>query len=132
MWKKSIAAAALTCGLVLVGGGVASAHECFIPNRSDKGTANATKSNNWFTITLAEVFAEADEFLGEEPLTEAQIDQAVAMAVEAGIPATVAVFGRTTLPVGGGGSSSDGKGIDHFFDSYVDDLIPIFYAVQGG
>ncbi len=132
MLRKSLVAAALACGLVLAGGGVASAHECFIPNRSDKGSANATHSKNWFTINLAEVFAEADEFLGEDPLTPAQIDQAVAMAVDAGIPASVAVFARTTLPVGGGGSSSDGKGIDHFFESYVDDLVPIFYAVQGG
>ena len=131
MWRKSIAAAALTCGLVLAGGGVASAHECFIPNRSDQGNANATHSQNWVTLHIAELFATAHQFLGGEALTAEQVEQAVAMAADAGIPTSLTTFARTTLPVGKGGSPSDGKGIDHYFHLYEDDLIGIFFAVQG-
>jgi hypothetical protein len=132
MWRKSIAAAALTCGLVLAGGGVASAHECFIPNRSDQGNANATHSKNWATLNIDELFATAHEFLGGDPLTEEQVEQAVSMAADAGIPTSLTTFTRTTLPAGKGGSPSDGKGIDHYFVTYEADLIAIFLEVQPG
>ena len=129
MWRRSIAAAALTCGLVLAGGGVASAHECFIPNRSDQGNANAQHSKNWVSLPLDALFAEAHLFFEGPALTDDQIDQAVAMAAAAGIP-NLTTFARTTLPVGKGGSPSDGKGIDHYFETYVDDLGAIYWGVQ--
>ena len=132
MWKKSIAAAALTCGLVLAGGGVASAHECFIPNRSEQGNAGATHSKNWATLHIDELFATAHEFLGGPALTEDQIQTAVSMAADAGIPTSLTTFTKFTLPRGGGGSPSDGKGIDHYFETYEDALIGIFFEVQPG
>ena len=132
MWRRSIAAAALTCGLVLAGGGIASAHECFIPNRSDQGNANATHSKNWATLHIDELFATAHEFLGGDPLTPEQVQQAVTMAADAGIPTSLTTFTSKTLPAGKGGSPSDGKGIDHYFETYEGDLIAIFFAVQGG
>ena len=131
MWRKSIAAAALTCGLVLAGGGVASAHECFIPNRSEQGNANATNSANWFTLHLEDLFAEAHFFFGGDPLTSEQIDEAVKLATDAGVPASLTTFTKKTLPAGKGGSPSDGKGIDHYFESYLDTLAEIFFTVRG-
>jgi hypothetical protein len=130
MWRKSIAAAALTCGLILAGGGVASAHECFIPNRSEQGDANATHSKNWVSLPLDQLFAEAHFFFEGPALTQAQIQEAVALAAAAGIP-NLTTFARGTLPQGKGGSPSDGKGIDHYSETYIDDLAAIYWGVQG-
>ncbi|WP_194409077.1 hypothetical protein [Microbacterium cremeum] len=134
MLKKSIAAATLTVGLVLGGAGVASAHECWIPDRSDRGNAGSTNSQNWATLYISELFASAHEFLGGAPLTPAQVDEAVAMAEAAGIPTSLTTFTRDTLPKGKGGPdhSSDGKGIDHFFHTYEAQLVEIFLTVQAG
>lgn len=132
MWGKSLAAAVLTAGLVLAGAGAASAHECYIPHRSDQGNAGATHSQNWATLHIEELFATAHEFLGGDPLTPAQVQEAVSMAADQGIPTSLTTFTRKTLPAGKGGSSSDGKGIDHYFQTYEADLVAIFFAVQGG
>lgn len=134
MLKKSIAAATLAVGLVLGGAGAASAHECWIPDRSDRGDAGATHSQNWATLHVSELYAFAHEFLGGAPLTPEQIDQAVAMTAEAGIPTSLTTFTRDTLPKGKGGPdhSSDGKGIDHYFHTYEGQLVEIFLTVQGG
>ena len=134
MLKKSIAAATLAVGLVLGGAGAASAHECWIPDRSDQGDAGATHSKNWATLYISELFASAHEFLGGAPLTPAQVDEAVAMADASGIPTSLTTFTRDTLPKGKGGPdhSSDGKGIDHFFHTYEGQLVEIFLTVQGG
>lgn len=133
MLKKTIAAAALSVGLVLAGTGVASAHECYIPNRSDQGNANATNSGNWFTLHIEMLYATAHEFLGGDPLTPEQLAVAVAMTEEAGIPTSLTTFTRDTLPKGKGAPeshSSDGKGIDHYFHTYEAQLTEIFYAAQ--
>ena len=135
MLKKSIAAGVVTVGLVLGSAGAASAHECFIPNRSDQGNAGASHSQNWVTLHISELFTTAHEFLGGPALTPAQVDQALGMAADAGIPATLTTFARDTLPKGKGvpeGHSTDGKGIDHYFHLYEADLIGIFLEVQPG
>ena len=135
MLKKSIAAGIVSVGLVLGSAGAASAHECFIPDRSEQGNAGATHSKNWVALDISELFASAHEFLGGPALTPAQIDQAVAMAAEAGVPTTLTTFARGTLPKGKGvpeSHSTDGKGIDHYFHLYEDALIGIFLEVQPG
>ena len=56
------------------------------------------------------------------------------MTAAEGIPTTLTTFARDTLPKGNApeSHSTDGKGIDHYFHAYEDDLIRIFFTVQGG
>ncbi|UWF78216.1 MULTISPECIES: hypothetical protein [Microbacterium] len=132
MIRKTIATAGLTAVLVLAGTGVASAHECYIPDRSAQGNTNATHSGNWETLELAGLFATAHEFLGGPALTPAQVDYALGLAEEQGIPLSLTTFLRDTLPKGKAPAehSSDGKGIDHFFATYEGQLVSIFFEAQ--
>lgn len=133
MLKKTVTAGVLAVGLVFASAGAASAHECFIPERSEQGNANSTHSQNWVTIHITELYSTAHEFLGGPALTPAQLDAAVAMTAEAGIPTSLTTFARGTLPKGKGvpeSHSSDGKGIDHYFHTYESQLVGIFFAAQ--
>ena len=134
MIRKTIAVTALSAALVLAGTGVASAHECFIPGRSDQGDAGASHSQNWVTLHIEELFRGGHEFLGCPALTEEQVGEALAMAEAQGIPLSLTTFARDTLPKGKApeSHSADGKGIDHYFHAYEDALIGIFYTVQAG
>jgi hypothetical protein len=133
MIRKIIGATALSAALVFAGAGVASAHECYIPHRSDEGNAGASNSKNWVTLDISELFVSAHEFLGGDPLTPAQVQQAVAMTAAEGIPTSLTTFARDTLPKGNAPEehSTDGKGIDHYFHAFEDDLIRIFLTVRG-
>ena len=127
MLKKSIAAGTLAVGLVFAGAGAASAHECYIPNRSDAGNANATHSANWFAGSVTEFFGFAHEIFGGAPLTPEQIEWATAEAAAQGIPTSFTIFGKKLLPAGGGGPA-DGKGVDHLFEAYGAQLGAIYAA----
>jgi hypothetical protein len=137
--RKTLATLALTTTLVGTGAGVASAHECFIANRSANGNAGASHSANWYTLEMADLFADAHLFLGGEPLTADQLQTALELTQEAGIPTSVTMFERFTIPRssdevdsldGLSSKSSDGKGVDHFFASYGDALFGIFFQAQ--
>lgn len=133
MLKKSLTAGVLAVGLVFAGAGAASAHECFIPNRSDQGTAGSANSGNWIPVHISEIYATAHEVVGGEPLTPEQIAQAVALSEEAGIPTSFTIFAKAHLPNGKGvpeSHSGDGKGIDHFFSTYVTQLVTIVETVR--
>ena len=135
MFRKTLVTAALTA--VMVGGtaGVASAYECFIASRSDQGNAGATKSANWETIAVSDLFAQAHYFFGDRALTEAEVGLATDMAAEQGLPSSFTVFAKHTIPRstedGGAPSpkSSDGKGVDHFATGYGDQLGTIYFAL---
>ena len=133
MLRRTFVTATLTTGLVLGSAGVASAHECFIAKRSAAGTAAATHSANWEQLTLADLFSHLPPFLPQ--LTAAQVDEAVALAEAQGIPSSVALFGKQTIPVSQDGwspKSGDGKGVDHFFSAYGDRLMGIVMTVAKG
>ena len=137
MIRNTLVAGALTAGLIVTGGGVASAHECYIANRSDKGNAGASHSANWYTLHLSELYTNAHFFLGGEPLTPAQVSEAVSRAEAAGIPTSVTLFERFTIPrnldelEAVPSKATDGKGVDHFFSKYGDQLVGIFFSVRG-
>jgi hypothetical protein len=133
MIRKIIGATALSAALVFAGAGVASAHECYIPHRSDEGNAGASHSKNWVTLDISELFVGAHEFLGGPALTPEQVQEAVAMTAAQGIPTSLTTFARDTLPKGNApeSHSTDGKGIDHYFHAFEDDLINIFLTVRG-
>lgn len=132
MIRKTLVTLALTAGMVGGTAGIASAHECFVAQRSAQGNAAATNSANWYDLQLSELFSHAHYFLGGEPLTEAQIANALELAAEAGVPSSFTVFEKFTIPKGPGGGPTDGKGIDHFFTGYGDTIIGIVFAVGGG
>lgn len=132
MLRKTFVTAALTTGLVFGSTGIASAQECFIAKRSATGTAAATSSANWHELTLTGLFSDLPPFLPQ--LTPTQVDEAVALAEAQGIPSSVALFGKQTIPVSQDEwslKSGDGKGVDHFFSAYGDRLIDIVMTVSG-
>ena len=136
MFRKTAATLALTVGLVGIGAGAASAHECYVANRSAQGNAGASNSANWYTLHLEELFRSGHEFLGGPALTDAQVQTALAMAADQGVPSSFALFERFTIPRSQGelaevsSKSSDGKGIDHFFAKYGDTIVGVFFAAQ--
>jgi hypothetical protein len=136
MIRKTVLTLVATTGLLAAGAGAASAHECFIANRSAQGNAGASHSANWYTLQMSDLFAEAHLFFGGEPLTEEQLAWALAETEAQGIPLSVTMFERFTIPrsvdelEGLSTKSGDGKGVDHFFASYGDALFGIFAAAQ--
>ncbi|CAA9321784.1 MAG: hypothetical protein AVDCRST_MAG07-1291 [uncultured Frankineae bacterium] len=136
MIRKTVLTLALTAGMVAGAGGAASAHECFVADRSAQGNAAATHSDNWHTLTLADLYSSAHLFLQTgRPLSPAEVDAAVARAAEQGIPTSFTVFGRHMLPRSVekmeelSSRTSDGKGVDHFFVAYGEDIIAIYFAI---
>ena len=111
MGRKIVVTLALVGAMLVLPATAAFAHECFVANRSAQGAAGAAKSGQWFSITLEELFA------FEVSVPEANVDDAVAEAVEAGIPGTIAIFGRHVLAEGSGasenGALANGKGLEH-------------------
>ena len=136
MLRRTAATLALATALVAAGAGAASAHECYIANRSAQGNAGASNSANWYTLQLEELYRSGHRFLGGDPLTDAQVSTALAMTAEAGVPLSFTVFEPFTIPrsmdelEGLATKSADGKGIDHFFVAYGDAIAGIFFAAQ--
>lgn len=136
MFRRTAATLALTTALVAAGAGAASAHECFVANRSAQGNAGASNSANWYTLQMEELYRSGHFFLGGEPLTDAQVATALAMTKEQGVPLSFTVFEKFTIPKSVGeleevsSKSADGKGVDHFFVAYGDAIVGIFYAAQ--
>jgi hypothetical protein len=136
MIRKTVLTAVATVGLLATSVGAASAHECFIANRSAQGNAGASHSSNWYTLQMADLFSEAHLFFGGEPLTAEQLAWALEQTQAQGIPLSVTMFERFTIPrsvdelEGLSTKSSDGKGVDHFFSTYGDALFQIFSAAQ--
>lgn len=133
MFRRTFVTATLATGLVLSSAGVASAHECFIAKRSAAGTAASTSSANWQLLTLTDLFSHLPPFLPQ--LSPAQVERAVGMAEAQGIPTSVSVFGKQTIPVSQdewSPKAGDGKGVDHFFSAYGDRLMGIVMTVAAG
>lgn len=136
--RRGLAVAAVACAIALVPAGSALAHECYNASRSAKGNAGADHSPRWLTAQLAEFFA--DPGLG---LSQAQQTEALRLAAERGIPSSFTIFignhtigtrasdGSDTPAFGRNGHSADGRGIDHIFDRYGEQLIQIVIDVGG-
>jgi hypothetical protein len=135
--KKSAAVLSVAAVAAIATPTAALAHECYNANRSEQGNAGASNSQRWLTIETAEFFASAHEFLPVAPLTPAQVAQASAMAQAQGIPSTFTIFigaktiGEAAAAYEKNGKSADGKGIDHIFDAYGNQLVAIVFAVAG-
>ena len=129
-------ALATTGALVAVSAGAASAHECYVANRSDQGNASvAAHSAAWEEVSLNTIVT---VFLGQ---TQEVADCVEPLAAEAGIPSSF-VFGNKQA-VGQGnviaennpnmsdGLASDGQGIDHAEDVYGDAIVGLILQCGG-
>lgn len=136
MMRKTLLTLVTTTGLLATGVGAASAHECYIANRSAQGNAGASHSANWYTLTASDLYSEAHLFFGGEALTEAQLQLALDLTEAQGIPLSFTLFERFTIPRSVDeyeeltSKSTDGKGIDHFFAKYGDALYLNFRTAQ--
>ena len=126
--------AAATAALVIVSAGAASAHECFVANRSDQGNAAAGQhSAAWQVLTLDFIVT---AFLGQ---TQEVADCVVAAAPDAGIPTVLVVGGQQAVGSEGvimennpnGDLATDGRGIDHAEDAYGDAIVGLVFACGG-
>jgi hypothetical protein len=126
--------AAATAALVIGSAGAASAHECFVANRSDQGNAAAGQhSAAWQVLTLDFIVT---AFLGQ---TQEVADCVVAAAPDAGIPTTFVFGGKQAVGTEGvimesnpvDGLTSDGRGIDHAEDVYGEAVVGLILACGG-
>jgi len=133
--RTAVSSLALAAVIGLVPLASVAAHDCFVVNRSATGDAHAAGSQAWTSFTLTDLYEETEAF-GFPDLTPAQVDYAVALSTSLGVPASVTTRADKTLlesPSGWqkGDHSTDGKGIDHFFDVYGERLVgAIFAALQ--
>lgn len=116
-----------TAGAVFLGGsGVASAHECFVANRSAQGNAAVSEhSAAWFTITPEVLFGEIIGLPVGSPPYECAV---AAWKSDPTLPDYIVVGGKQAVgqdyviaennPNFATGLASDGKGIDHAEDVY--------------
>jgi len=140
--RRSLSVSALTIVLVLAIGGTAFAHECFNASRSDKGNAGAAGSNGWFTLSLEELYgfvvASHDDPEFNLPSADpALIPDMVDAAIALGVPDGFLLNAHTTAAGGleghdRNGVLADGKGIDHFPEVYVVQLITAYCMVADG
>ena len=137
MLRTTALTAALTSALVVGSAGAASAHECFIANRSANGTVAAGHSANWYVLQVSDLYADAHLFAPIQPLTSVQVDEAVRLTAARGIPTSFALFERFTIPRNLEdlhdleqlpAKSADGKGVDHL-SAYVGALVGIAMEV---
>lgn len=115
MGRKLLTTLALTGAMLALPMTAAFAHECIVANRSAQGAIGAGNSGNWFSITLEELFA------FEFSVPEENVNDAVAEAIDAGIPEALAIFGKFTIAEGTGAASNgalgNGKGLEHLSQS---------------
>ena len=116
------AAIAMTAAIGLATATTAAAHECFNASRSDQGNAMAgSNSQAWFTLVVADAIAGDVE---DGFLTPEQGECITAAYAESGAPSsfTIKVRAGKDGVVGGYTNNDDGKGIDHVFAAYGEQI----------
>ena len=131
--RRLVLSFVLAGSLLAVAAPAVLGHECTIASRSAKGDAGSLHSANWFRLTLQDVFGFIGSEVGGRPLTPAEIDQAVGMAVAAGLPADGWVV-RSDKTIGEGSKNpnlANGKGLDHLVDSAGPTIVGIYFSIVG-
>ena len=131
MFKRTLtnigAGVALAAAGVLATGAAAYAHECFNPNRSDKGNAGASNSQAWFTVYIEEITE------GMSPEDASCFLDAYA---DTGAPSSFTIHVKGANGQGGTIASNnphpekagDGKGIDEIFAAHGASIVASFEA----
>jgi len=119
---------ALAAAGVLATGAAAYAHECFNPNRSDKGNAGASNSQAWLTVHLSELTSGLPADVAECVLDE---------YAKTGAPDTFTIHVKGVNGQDGtigannpnrATKAADGKGIDEVFAVYGAEIAGSFLA----
>jgi hypothetical protein len=136
----------LAVTLLGVTAGATLAHECYVVNRSATGSQQAgTNSNAWLYVDLPALAMFLSDPAGEDPLpalSPSQLAYFVARAQELGVPSEFAIFlggrpktGGFTIADNDGfeknGHSSDGSGMEHFFDAHIGSVIQAYMEALG-
>ena len=132
--QRVLGTLAATAALLISSVGVASAHECFVANRSDQGNAAVGQhSAAWQEVSLSFIVT---VFLGQ---TQEVADCVVVAAPDAGLPTSFVFGGKQAVGSEGvimennpvDGKTSDGHGIDHAEDVYGDAVVGLIFACGG-
>lgn len=128
---RIVRSALLAAFVLAVTASSALGFECIVVNRSDTGNLHAPASGRWMTLPLATLYEETENF-GLPDLTEAQVAYAVALAESWGVPSSFTFRSDKILLENAtgwvkGDHAADGKGIDHFADSYGERLFGALY-----
>ncbi len=130
MFKRTLtnvaAGVALAAAGVLATGAAAYAHECFNPNRSDKGNAGASNSQAWLTVHVAELTGG----LSEEDAT-CVLDAYAATGAPVSFTIHVKGVNGQDGTIGANNpnretKAADGKGIDEIFAAYGGEIMGSF------
>jgi hypothetical protein len=108
--RIGIVAAGVAAGALLFGT-AASAHECFIANRSDTGDLMAQHSSRWVALTAADIAAFAPPGTDQQCVEDYWLSH--------GGPASLTV--RSDKVIGEGSSNpnlANGKGLEHAEDVF--------------
>ena len=127
--------------------GVAFAHECVVINRSEQGN-QGSDHGMWFAVDTDDfiLLVFGDPETGEpteegEAIVEEYGEDFKEAVAAADLPTSFSIFehhtigekprtGELTAAYDGTGKSSDGKGIEHFFDGgYFDTYAEILFGV---
>jgi hypothetical protein len=138
MFKKTLtyagAGLGLAAALVLGTGAAAYAHECYNPSRSDQGNASAgAHSQAWFTLVVSDAI-QGDADSGR--ITQEQADCINAAYAATGAPASFTIMVKGAVGQDGviaahnpnGFLATDGKGIDHAFAAYGEQIFGSYAA----
>ncbi len=124
----------LAGALLAVSAPIVAAHECVVSNRSAAGNAGALHSGRWVQLTLADIFGFIHGVVEGRPLDDSEIDAAVELAVDSGLPRNGWVT-RSDKTIGEGSKNpnlANGKGMDHLSLLYGDQIVGIYFEIVGG
>ena len=131
--RRLFASLVLSATLLAVAVPIVAAHECVISSRSAQGNTGADHSDRWAPLTLADVFGFIHTVVNGDPLTPDQIDEAVEIAVDQGLPADGWLV-RIDKTIGEGSKNSNlanGKGLDHLEGLVGEQIVGIYFQVVG-
>ena len=114
---------ALALALAAIPLATVAAHECIVVNRSATGNQHASGSGRWITLTLEQLFSETEDFgFPDLDAGPGRPTPRTSARLRASRPRSRSVPTRRSSRTRRGwqknGHSTDGKGIDHFFDVY--------------
>lgn len=134
MLKNVGAGVALAAALALGTGAAAYAHECYNPSRSDQGDAKAgANSQAWFTLVVSDAIqGDANNGL----ISQEQADCIKDAYSATGAPASFTLMVKGAVGQDGViaahnpnlGLATDGKGIDHAFAAYGEQIFGSYAA----